>query len=249
MFKVKATVIKIAGDESIFPCHFGYNIGDEIIFDGEKCIGRVCPSLWASLGQKIEALHSAGPRYINPGYFYPFWYSAPNIRDVSMKKYDGLGYKPTGKICDLPKYHMGNLKPKDMSAIPPLEERTVAKDVTIMCPDVRTAVILKLEAFDLSEKGFDILYFRREMTILSKILARPGIKIDSILNEYSKFEKEEIYPPLHKLVIHILVEELELIGYVEIKDGLAFATKKGEAKFAIFKSDLTKEERAALKLA
>ena len=30
------------GNEKEYPCHFGYKIGDEFIYDGEQFIGRVC---------------------------------------------------------------------------------------------------------------------------------------------------------------------------------------------------------------
>ena len=44
-FKVKATVIAFLGDARKYPCHFQHQIGDEFIYDGEKFIGRICPSM------------------------------------------------------------------------------------------------------------------------------------------------------------------------------------------------------------
>ena len=42
MFKVKITVVEFKGDPVRYPCHFGHKIGDTIIYDGEKFIGRFC---------------------------------------------------------------------------------------------------------------------------------------------------------------------------------------------------------------
>ena len=41
MFKVKATVVGFLGDTKRYPCHFNHKIGDEVIWDGEKFIGRL----------------------------------------------------------------------------------------------------------------------------------------------------------------------------------------------------------------
>jgi hypothetical protein len=45
-----------------------------------------------------------------------------------------------------------------------------------------------------------------------------------------------------------LVEELELVGYMEVKEGRAFVTEKGEAKLRDFKAGLSLEEREALRI-
>jgi uncharacterized repeat protein (TIGR04076 family) len=85
MFKVKATLVSFMGDEEKYPCHFGHNIGDEIIFDGEKYIGRLCPGVWPILTPKVSALHQAGPRYVEPLFYYPFWYAPPSVKDPAKK--------------------------------------------------------------------------------------------------------------------------------------------------------------------
>ncbi len=46
-FKVRFRLTAFMGNEKEYPCHFGYKIGDEFVYDGERFIGRVCLSLIA----------------------------------------------------------------------------------------------------------------------------------------------------------------------------------------------------------
>jgi hypothetical protein len=131
---------------------------------------------------------------------------------------------------------------------PPHPERTVAKDVMLICPDYRTSVQIKLEAFDLADDGDSVTYFRRMMSILNRVLPKPGIAVDKILKEFTKEEIENIYPALSEILVELLVEELDLMGYLEVKDGKAKVTDKGMKKLEAFKSNLTAEEREALKM-
>jgi uncharacterized repeat protein (TIGR04076 family) len=248
VFKVKATVTDFLGNQDRYPCHFGHEIGDEVIFDGEKYIGKMCPDLWPLVVPKVALLHQAGPRYVEPFYYYPFWYASLSVKDPSKKKYDGLGYRPVLKMYKEPKYHMANLFFPHAFEWPPHKERIVNKEVTVMCPDIRTAMVLKLEAFDISDVGFSPPYFRRQMSILSKVLAKPRIDVEKIPNEFSKEQIYEIYPPLVREMLLPLVEELELFDYLEIKDGKATITKKGQKKLKEFIASLPTEEREALKL-
>lgn len=247
MFKVKATVIDFLGDKEKYPCHHGYKLGDEFIFDGESFTGTICPSLMPTVAQKILELHAAGPRYRDTMYYYPFLYSPVSVADPNLKKYDGVGFRNVLETYSEPKYHMANLASSGFKWPPPAE-RTVKKDITIICPDHRTSVKLKLEAYDLSDKGRNIPYFRRQMVILHKILKKPGIRADKILGEFSKEQIEGIYPALSQIMVQALVEELELMSYVEIRDGQAAVTHKGKAKLADFRAGLSKEERQALEI-
>lgn len=248
MFKVKATVIDFLGNASIYPCHMGHKIGDEVIFDGECYTGRLCPDVWPLIVPKVAALHQAGPRYVEWVSYYPFWYCSVSEKDPSLKKYDGLGYKNVLKTIVPPQYDMANLVPPNAFKWPPHGERNIAKDVTVTCPDYRTSMVVKLEAFDLSDKGFDIPYFRRQMVILDRVLKKPGTPADKILNEFSKDEIEKIYPPLSPIMVQVLVEELEVMSYLEIKDDKAYVTGKGVTKVEDFKNGLAVEEREALKV-
>ncbi len=248
MFKVKATVVGMLGDVEKYPCHFNHKIGDEIIWTGAEFKGRMCPAVMPMIAEKAAALYAAGPRYVNPGYYYPFWYSPVSVYDPSYKKYDGIGFKPVLKTLEDLKYGMSLLRPADSFRWPPHPERTVAKDIMLICPDFRTSVVFKLEAFDLADDGDCVTYFRRMMSILNRVLPKPGIAVDKILNEFTKEEIEQIYPSLSQILVQALVEELELMGYLEIRDGKATVTDKGKKKLEDFKANLTAEEREALKM-
>jgi uncharacterized repeat protein (TIGR04076 family) len=246
MFQVKATLVRFLGDEEKYPCHFCHKIGDELIFDGEKYLGRLCPDVWPILTPKVSALHQAGPRYVEAVYYYPFWYAPPSVRDASKKKYDGLGFANVFKTHLEPQFHMATLAPPNAFKWPPHGERTVARAITVICPDIRTCAVFVLVAFDLSEKGFDMPFFRRQMAILDRVLKNQGVAQDSIIEEFSKEEREGIYPPLVSEILFPLVEELALMGYMEIKGGDAFVTERGAVKLQAFRNTLSAEERDAL---
>jgi ribosomal protein S19E (S16A) len=118
----------------------------------------------------------------------------------------------------------------------------------VVCGDTRTSAVFKIEAFDLNDKGDGTPYFRREMTILHKVIPKPGIMVDKILKEFTKDEIEIPYPALSPAMVQALVDELELIGYLKIQKGKASVTKKGEAKLNAFKKGLSAQERKALKM-
>jgi hypothetical protein len=170
------------------------------------------------------------------------------VDDPGLKKYDGLGFRNVLETPCEPQYHMANLAPKNAFKWPPHPERTVCKDPIVVCGDIRTAAMFKIEAIDIADKGFHVPYYRRQMVILDKVLANPAIEEDKILGLFSKEENEGIYPALSQIMIQALNEELELIGYLEIKNGKVTVTQKGEAKLEDFKKSLTVEERDALKL-
>jgi hypothetical protein len=246
MFKTRAVVVDFLGDKEKYPCHHQYQIGDEFVWDGESFLGRICPSLATLVVPKLIELHAAGPRYRGPLYYYPFLYSPVSAEDPGRKKYDGLGFRNVFERYSEPKHHMANLASSSAFRWPPPEERTALRDVTMICPDYRTSVLVKLEAFDLSDKGRNIPYFRREMVILDKILKKPGIKADKILDEFSMEQIEGIYPALSPIMVQVLVEELDLVGYVGIHAEGVTISKKGEAKLDDFKKSLSPEEREAL---
>lgn len=247
-FKVKAILKTFLGDTKRYPCHFLHKVGDEIIWDGEKLIGRVCPDVLPRLIPYFHALRCAGPRYKDPSYYLPFWYASLSVIDPHMKKFDGLGFKPVKEKIIEPPYHVATLIAPGAFEYPPPKERVIRKDITVICPDVRTSAVFKVEAFDLSDAGYDVPYFRREMVILHKVIQKSGIETDKILNEFSKEEIEDIYPPLSPVMVQALLEELELVGYVELIGGKVYATQKGKLKLDEFKASLTAEEKEALRL-
>ncbi len=248
MFKVRATLVEFLGDPVKYPCHFQHKIGDEVIFDGEKYIGRLCSDLWPLIVPKVNALWEAGPRYVPSEYYLPFWYAPTSVDDPSKKAYDGLGFANVLETRNEPKYHMGNLKPPHAYEWPPYPERTVARNISVMCHDLRTAPVFELEAFDLSDKGVSIPYFRRQMSILNKVLNRPAIQADQLLNEFSREEIEDIYPALSQQLLIPLIEDLQILNFLKIENGKVDITDKGRDKLNDFKSTLSDEEKSVLKM-
>jgi uncharacterized repeat protein (TIGR04076 family) len=247
MFQVKATVTDFLGDEDKYPCHFQYKIGDEFIYDGGKFIGGICPVFIPIVMPKIHELHAAGPRFKEVWSYYPTWFAPVSVKDPSLKKYDGRGFRNVFQTYVEPQYHMARLFPQDGHKWPPHQER-VAQQPMAICPDYRTSVVLKMEAFDISGGGFDAPFFRRQMSILNKVIEKPGIQLDKILNEFTKEQIEGIYPALSQMMIWALSEELELVGHIEMKDGKVSPTSKGKEKMEAYKSTLTAEEKEALLL-
>jgi uncharacterized repeat protein (TIGR04076 family) len=248
MFKVKATVVDFIGDKEKYPCHHQYKMGDEFVFDGANFIGGICPSLAISVVPKMMELHSAGPRYKDYIHYYPFLYAPVSKEDPSLKKYDGLGYRNIFTTYTEPKYNVANLVGSGAFRWPPPDKRITHRDIRVVCPDYRTSVVVKIEAFDLSDKGRNIPYYRREMTILDKLIKKPGIRKDEILGEFSKEQIEGIYPALSQVMVESLLEELELMDYLEIENEKVFAKQKAQAKLDDFRGSLSAEERQALEI-
>ena len=46
-FKVRFRLIAFMGDEEEYPCHFGYKIGDEFVYDGEQFTRKNLPEPFA----------------------------------------------------------------------------------------------------------------------------------------------------------------------------------------------------------
>ena len=248
MFKVRATLVRFAGDVEKYPCHFGYQIGDEIVYDGANFTGRICLQILPLLNKYVPPLYSAGPRYVNPFSYFPFFYSPPNVKEASAKKYDGVGFKIVKENVVEPKYHMANFKSPNAFKWPPHDKRDIARDLVGRCDDLRTAATFKFEAFDLADRGDAIPYFRKQMLILDQVSRKPGIPADRIMSELPKKHVDEIYPGLNPVLLEVLFEELEVIGYVEIRDSKALVTSTGEIKLNYFKAALSAEEREALEI-
>ena len=193
---------------------------------------------------------AAGPRPVpTPQYYYAFWYAPVSRRDAGRKKFDGIGFRNVLHTEVEPRGSVAGLQPAHAFDWPPVKERTVYLDRSIVtCGDTRTSLQMKIEAFDLAEKGDSVTYFRREMSILDKVLAKPGIRLDRILNEFTRQQIEEIYPALSPILIQVLAEELALMEYLRIEKGRATVTPKGEVKLATFSKSLSAAERLALRL-
>ena len=248
-FKSRATLVAWKGDTERYPCHFMYEIGDQITFDGEKIEGRICPDMLTELATKLQALHVAGPRYVDPGYYYAFWYAPPSIVNPELAKYDGNGFEPVLKTIEEPPFHMRHLQDPKSFNWPPHPERTVAKDVTMFCPDIRTSGLFIFDVYDLADTGQDLPYFRRQMTIMDRAAKKGGsVPVSEIGNMYDNFELMEIYPPLVKEMIEPLIDELVLLEMATVEDGVLTVTEKGRERVARFKGETTLDVIKALKL-
>ncbi len=253
MFKVKATVTGFGKDESKNPCHFRYKVGDEIIFDGEIISGRVCPNMLPQLSQAFLALFASGGRHQEgeaAGSYYPFWHSPQSHYDPAYKKYDGVGFRPT---LERPEEGYKFIADETLFDNPPGGKYIIGKGtekeiISLQCGDSHTFAQFRVESFDLADKGDALPYFRRSMTILSMVKAKPGIAMDKIINEFSANDRDNIYPSLGQKIVAILVGELELMRYVDVKDDKVTITDKGKKKLESFIKSLTAEEREALKL-
>jgi uncharacterized repeat protein (TIGR04076 family) len=245
MFQVRATVVGYLGNIEIYPCHFGHVPGDQVIFDGEAFHGRFCPDVWGVVIPKMIAMHRAGPRYVEWAAYCPFWYCGNSAIDPERAKYDGLGFRNILETITPPRHDMASLVPPGAFTWPPSETADVARRPTVLCPDSRTSIVVSLDAFDLSEKGYSTPYFRRQMAILEKVRKDEGIAFARILETFTEAERTDIYPPLGTVMLELLAQELECMGYLERTDGLASVTQKGIAKLDTFKAALPPEHLKA----
>ena len=242
-FQVKATVVGFLGNSDVYPCHMMHRVGDQVVFDGESYSGRLCPDVWPLIAPKVAALHQAGPRYVEWASCYPFWYCSPSDNDPGQKPYDGLGFKNVLKSVVPPRYDMATLAPPGAFTWPAHTERNIAREPTVICPDTRTSMLVRLEAFDLSERGFDTPFFRRQMAIMAKLLSNKAVEAEGVADLFSQREKEEIYPSLGPVALQILIEELEVMAYVVTVDGMLLLSDKGKKKLERFKADLPDRDR------
>ncbi len=248
MFKVKAIVVDFLGNKDRYPCHHQYKLGDEFSFDGASFSGSICPSLAIDVVPKMMELHAAGPRYKDYIFYYPFLYAPQSVDDPEAKKLDGLGYKNVFSNYQEPAYSVAKLASSGAFKWPPMPKRPEHRDVRVICPDYRTSVVVKIEAFDLSDAGRNIPFFRREMAILDKLIKKPGLPADKILGEFSAEQIEGIYPALSQVMIESLLDELAVMGYVRLEDGKVFPTAKAAPKLKEFRASLSREEKSALGL-
>jgi uncharacterized repeat protein (TIGR04076 family) len=210
-FKVRCKLVAFTGDEERFPCHFDYKIGDEFIFDGEKFIGRVCPGVFTSMAEAIRTIHNVGDKYHRE---IPWRYSGLSKKDPSMKKYNVYGYSV---LKEPPK---GAAESHLIThSLHPTEKQG---GWFFVCGDARTSALFQAEPYGLAELGQFTPYYKRQMSILEKIKAEPGISKEKIRDRFSEWEKEVIYPPLTPLILEFLLEELVAVNYIEIRDGKVY---------------------------
>jgi len=213
-YNVKCRLVSFRGDVKNFPCHFGYEIGDEFVYDGEKFIGRVCSGLFSTnMLSVIDTIRYSGKLHYE---HFPWLYSGYSRRDPSMAKYDGIGF--------------ANIKPHE---IPPgVDPVSLARTLPVPtkrqggggfhCADLRIIAVFTAELFGLSDKGFDLPFYKREMSILEKIKNMPGSNPTEILESFTQLEREDIYPPLGPVNLELMLAELEGADYIEMHNGGAY---------------------------
>jgi uncharacterized repeat protein (TIGR04076 family) len=205
-FKVRCRLVAFMGDEKEYPCHFGYKIGDEFVYDGERFIGRVCLSLMPNMVPPIKILHDLGSKGSKRSLLR---YGGHSKLDPDMKKYDGHGYVPLKKSPT-----EGSMSSMQSGGWP------------FCCNDSRTSAFFVAEAFDLASAGFDTPYYMREMSILEKIKDEPGIQTEMIIKRFTDWERDEIFPPLTPVVMDLMLDELAETGYIRIVQGKAYPQER-----------------------
>jgi uncharacterized repeat protein (TIGR04076 family) len=206
MFKVRCKLMSFEGDEEKFPCHFNYKIGDEIYYDGVNFTGKICPGLIASMMPVVHGIYLSGNKYSGN---IMYLYRGHDARDPEMAKYDGVGFRPVKSQSVALQGGPGTKR---------------ARGGHFVCGDTRILAHFACEAVDISDSDYAQPFYRREIAILEKIEKEAGIKTDDILSRFTDFEKNDISPPLTPVLLEVLLEALEDMNYIEIRDGKAYAT-------------------------
>jgi len=209
-FKVKCTLKQFTGQPDIFPCHFDYHIGDSFTYDGEKFEGRICNGLLKNMTPVLWNTVFYGPGEYNRMLYL---YTGLSARDPSMQKYDGVGFRP---LYEPPE----GADPKYLAQISYLKPDTlVRRPRGFICDDTRTGAYFECEAIDIASGGDMRPHHTRIMSILEKVKEKPGMTVQEIIDSYTDFERDEIYPPIYPMNVTLMLDELALVDYVEIKDG------------------------------
>jgi uncharacterized repeat protein (TIGR04076 family) len=213
-YKVRCKLTAFIGDPERFPCHFDYKIGDEFTYNGEKFEGKVCNGLLKNMVTPLwnTIFYGATGEYDRMLYLY----TGLSARDPSMQKYDGVGFRPLKKAPEGadPKYL------KSISAEFP--KGLIKRTRGFVCDDTRTGAYFTCETIGLADGGDMRTHYTREMSILEKIKKEPGMTPDEILNKFTRWEREEVYPPLYPLDLSLMLGELATVNYIELRDGKAY---------------------------
>ena len=210
-YKVRAKLVAFLGDEDRYPCHFPYEIGEEIIWDGERLEGRLCPGIMNNVIPKMVIMANSGMEHFKRIIFS--YHGGRNVKDPSMKKYDGVGFRTLKG--DEP------YDPNLASTRIPRDRGTIG-----VCGDYRTLAAFLIEPIGLADGGFFKSDYMRQMSILEKIKADPGLTVDDIINKYDDFERNEIFPPLNPKLVQFMLEEMAAVNYIELKEGKAYPKEK-----------------------
>ena len=216
MFKVRCTLIAFDGDIEAFPCHFHYEIGDEITYDGVYFTGRICQGLFPTMFPVVHNVYLMGNRYPSG---IAFKYRTLDVVNPDMVKYDGAGFSPRKTLPE-------RLPPSMKRLHPGIDKHTI-RGMRFGCLDTRTLAQFVCEAVDLSDSDYCQPFYRRAICMLDRIVAEPGIDAKDLLKKFSRFEREEISPVLTDPFVRVILNGLEDVGYIEIREnGSLYATGK-----------------------
>ena len=216
-FKVKCKLIGFMNDVEKFPCHFDYKIGEEFTYDGERIEGRICPGVLLNMVPTIWQTFFSGKRAYER---IIFKYSGLDAKDPSMKKYDGIGFRPLKEAPE-------GSGDKSSIVATPQRPTGLKGGGTFACADCRTSAYFSVEPVDVASGGYALPFYKREMSILDRVKSKPGITVDEILKSFTDFERDEIHPPLYDVIVQLMLEELAEVGYVELREGKAYPAEKG----------------------
>jgi hypothetical protein len=212
-FKVRCKLTAFTGDPERFPCHFDYKIGDEFTYDGEKFEGRICNGLLKNMAPVVWDTIFYGPGDYNRMLYL---YSGLSARDPSMEKYDGIGFRPLKEAPE-------GADPRYLKMISAeLPKSLVKRPRTFVCDDTRTGAAFVCEPVGIANGGDMLTHYNRAMDVLEKIKGEPGMTVDEILGKYSDWERDEIYPPLHPLYVSLVLDEMAVVDYIEMREGKAY---------------------------
>lgn len=215
-FKIKCTLTEFLADVEHFPCHFNYKIGDSFTYDGAYFEGAICPHALVNLMPMIYNIMFMGNSGVERMLLR---YSGLSCRAPEMKKYDGVGFKPLKEPPAAANEKLVNV----LSALP-LDR--FEKGWSVVCPDARTLANFLIEPVDLAAGGDCRPYYNRQMSLLEKIKADPGLTPEGLLEKYTKWEREDVYPPLIPFNTWLLLQEMAQVGYIEMRDGKAYPGKR-----------------------
>jgi hypothetical protein len=133
-----------------------------------------------------------------------------------MKAHDGIGFRPL-------KASPEGADPRHLASISAeLPKTLIRRPRRFICDDTRTGACFECKPIALAGGGDMLTHYNRAMGLLAKIKAKPGMTISEILDSYTPWERDEIYPPLYPVNVGLLLDEMATVDYIELRDGRAY---------------------------
>lgn len=211
-FKVRGKLVGFMNDEKKFPCHFDYEIGEEFTYDGSTIEGRICPGVLLTMVPVVWQTFFSG-KHTNERVL--FRYDGLSVKDPGMKEYDGIGFRP---LTEAPE----GSGEKGRIVTAPERPRGMTGGSGFGCADCRTSAYFMVEPVDLASGGYTLPFYRRQMAILDRVIEKPGMTAREVLNTFTGWERENIHPIIYEVNVQLMLEELEQVGYVELREGRAY---------------------------